>query len=285
MSKIHWTLVAEFPSQTNLVIACRQLDYLNIRYELRREPGVQQLWVADEALIPQVIKILQLTVEEPDASEPQKQSSSVPWSRLLHTFPVVVITIALGVLGAIVVAVRFDWVHWFTFQEFVIAGNQIGFQSAQEAFANGEYWRLLTPAFLHFGVFHVAFNTLWIWELGRRVERLVGSSQTLIMLLVMAVGSNMAQYWWGGPSLFGGLSGVVYGLLGYLWIRHKISPHPLTQLPAGIIGFMLVWLFICMSGVIDTLMAGSVANAAHAGGLLIGMVLAFSRIGQKRPSN
>ena len=68
MSKIHWTLVAEFPSQTNLVIACRQLDYLNIRYDLRREPGVQQLWVADEALIPQVIKILQLTVEEQDAS-------------------------------------------------------------------------------------------------------------------------------------------------------------------------------------------------------------------------
>ncbi|MCB1668337.1 MAG: rhomboid family intramembrane serine protease [Porticoccaceae bacterium] len=266
--------MAEFPAEANLVIACRQLDYLNIRYDLRRSSGVQQLWVANPEQVDQVVQILQITVPptEMDSAPARKQALLAGFER----FPVVCITLVLGVLGALVVPFQFDWVHWLTFQEFVIVGDQIGFRAAEESFDKGQYWRLLTPAFLHFGIFHIAFNSLWLWELGRRVELLVGSAQSAVMLLLMAVGANIAQYWWSGPSLFGGLSGVVYGLLGYLWIRHKIAPQRLTQLPRGVVGFMLAWLFICMTGVIDALMAGSVANAAHAGGLLIGMALAVS---------
>lgn len=262
-----WTLVAEFTAETNLVAACRQLDYRKIRYQLRRDTG-QQLWVADPEQVDTVLRILSLVIAAPAES---RQSLSLQQN--LRTFPVVCATIILGLIGALLVGYQFPLVHWFTFQDYVINGPQIGFYSAEEALAKGEYWRLLTPAFLHFGIFHVAFNSLWLWELGRRIERLAGSPQMLAIFLLTAVGSNIAQYWWDGPSLFGGLSGVVYGLLGYLWIRHQFSPHPLTRLPPGILGFMLFWLVICMTGAVEALLGSGVANAAHTGGLLIGMVL------------
>jgi len=90
---------------------------------------------------------------------------------------------------------------------------------------------------------------------------------------LMAVASNLGQYLWSGPSLFGGMSGVVYGLLGYVWIRHKVSPRPQLAIPPGLLGFMLFWLLLGMSGIIDLLMSGSIANAAHAVGLVTGMIL------------
>ena len=275
MTEPQWTLVAEFAADVSLVMACRQLDFMKIRYDIRRSPGVQQLWVNSPEDADAIMKILQMTVRSDmqDGNSPQRRLSIADQ---LRYFPVVCLTLLLGVLGYLLVKYQFDnGVHWLTFQDFVIVRGRIGFYDVNEAYSQGQYWRLLTPAFLHFGIFHIAFNGLWLWELGRRVERLNGSFQALVMFLLVAVGSNIAQYWWSGPSLFGGLSGVVYGLLGYLWIRHLIDGHPLTKLPTGVIGFMLIWLLVCMSGIVDLFMSGGVANAAHAGGLLIGMVLAI----------
>ena len=136
-----------------------------------------------------------------------------------------------------------------------------------------QYWRFITPVFLHFGIFHLAFNGLWIWELGRRIETGIGSLHLLGIILVSAVASNFGQYLWAGPSLFGGMSGVLYALLGYLWIRNLIAPNPILSLPKGIIGFMLAWLVFCMTGLVNLVMSGNIANAAHASGLLVGMLV------------
>lgn len=136
--------------------------------------------------------------------------------------------------------------------------------------ARGEFWRLLTPAFLHFGTFHILFNGLWLWELGRRLELVMGPGRYLMFVVVTAVAANIAQFV-GGPSVFGGMSGVVYALIGYIWMRQRLNPHPVLAVPPGIIGFMLVWLVICLTGIVDRFIAGSVANGAHVGGLLAGM--------------
>jgi GlpG protein len=132
---------------------------------------------------------------------------------------------------------------------------------------------LVTPVFLHFGIFHLAFNCLWLWELGRRIETLAGSLHMLMIVLLMAIASNLGQYLWSGPALFGGMSGVVYGLLGYIWIRNRVSPRPILSLPGGLLGFMLIWLLAGMSGFMELLMGVNIANAAHAIGLISGMVL------------
>ena len=73
--------------------------------------------------------------------------------------------------------------------------------------------------------------------------------------------------------MFGGMSGVIYGLLGYSWLWSRITGDPLLRLPTGLLGFMVGWLLLCMSGVVEALGFGAIANAAHAAGLAVGMAL------------
>jgi rhomboid protease GlpG len=80
----------------------------------------------------------------------------------------------------------------------------------------GEVWRLVTPIFLHGGLLHLLFNMLWLYQLGGQIEAQESSRSVAIMVLVFASICNTAQYLVSGP-LFVGMSGVVYGLLGYLW--------------------------------------------------------------------
>lgn len=87
---------------------------------------------------------------------------------------------------------------------------------------------------------------------------------------MFGLASNFAQYWWAGPSLFGGLSGVLYGLLGHCWIYQRLAPNPAYRLPPGVLVMMLAWLLICMTGIFELLQFGAIANAAHVGGLLTG---------------
>ena len=67
---------------------------------------------------------------------------------------------------------------------------------------------------------------------------------------------------------------MVYALVGYIWIRQWLNPNPMLAVPRGIIIFMLAWLVLCFSGVIDYFLAGGIANGAHLGGLLVGMFIA-----------
>ena len=87
----------------------------------------------------------------------------------------------------------------------------------------------------------------------------------LIMTLVLAVGSNLAQYFYGG-HMFGGLSGVVYGLLGYIWIQGKLDTGSGLFVQPSTVVMMIIWFFFCF-----TPWAGAIANGAHAAGLLMGI--------------
>ena len=135
---------------------------------------------------------------------------------------------------------------------------------------NHEWWRLLGPAFIHFSVLHFIFNLLWWSMLGSQVERKFGSSFIIILFVVTALVSNLAQLMVSGPN-FGGLSGVVYGLVGFVWITGWLRPQWGLYLPKAIVGFMLVWLLL---GFADVLWV-NMANAAHTAGLMSGCVMAW----------
>ena len=85
--------------------------------------------------------------------------------------------------------------------------------------------------------------------------------------------SNVSQFAFGGAGLFGGMSGVVYGLLGFSWVAPLQQPGWRIQPSTPIMLFMVGWLVLCMAGMVEVLGFGAVANAAHAGGLLCGAVL------------
>ena len=135
-----------------------------------------------------------------------------------------------------------------------------------------EWWRLLTPAFLHFSVLHIAFNLLWWWELGGIIERMQSGWRLLALTLVIALVSNAVQFLSYGPN-FGGLSAVVYGLLGYLWIYPYADPSAPFRLRNVIIIFMVGWLALGYTGVFDTLAGGTISNNGHLSGLLTGAAL------------
>lgn len=128
-------------------------------------------------------------------------------------------------------------------------------------------WRLVTPALLHLSVLHILFNLLWWQELGRVIEGFQSSTQLVLISLATAVVSNVAQFHASGPN-FGGLSGVVYGLLGYLWLYGRVNPAAGYGLRPEIVMFMLAWLVIAATGVV-----GNVANTAHFAGLISGCAL------------
>ena len=145
----------------------------------------------------------------------------------------------------------------------------------------GELWRLITPIFLHFGIFHIVFNMLWTWELGRLIEWRQGPVMLGVLVVSVALVSNLAQYFITGP-LFGGMSGVVYGLFGYVWIQGLTNPKFAIRLNPVIVKFMLGWFVICWSGLLEKFFGVAVANTAHTAGLLMGVAVAFAYSGAIR---
>ena len=266
-----------------LVIA---LNRRSIDHEIRRENNTTSLWIKDTTHADSVIEIIDQIQRVTNIRNTQaaiRPSADLVVRAYLKRIPITIGALLLCILGAVLVEFYSDLVSLFTFQNFIISSDRnISFEPLSMALQRNEWWRLITPAFLHFGLFHIVFNGLWLWEFGRRVELLVGSGAYLILLSALAIGANVGQYLWDGPALFGGFSGVVYGLLGYIWVRSKRIPHPLLMLPQSIFPLMIGWLLICLLGVVDLMIQGGVANGAHVSGLLIGMIFgAFA--GQREP--
>ncbi|VVN29315.1 rhomboid family intramembrane serine protease [Pseudomonas fluorescens] len=181
-----------------------------------------------------------------------------------------ILLLCLIVGGLTYLGENLQTLRWLTFLDFQVVGEYIHFTPLADSLAAGQWWRLVTPMLIHFGILHLAMNGMWYWELGRRTESRQGSINLIGLTLLFSLVSNYAQFVWSGATLFGGLSGVLYGLLGHCWIFQLLSPNPAYRLPRGVLVMMLVWLLVCMSGLISMIGFGEIANAAHVGGLLIG---------------
>ena len=134
----------------------------------------------------------------------------------------------------------------------------------------GQLWRLVTPIVIHFGILHFIFNMLWLYDLGSAVEQRQGMRRMAVLVFVTAILSNLAQFFWSGPG-FGGMSGVVYGLLTYAWVQGNYNPRAGIGLHQNIAIMMLVWFVICWLGLV-----GNVANMAHTVGLVCGAGLGIA---------
>ena len=148
------------------------------------------------------------------------------------------------------------------------------FVSIQE----GELWRLATPIFLHGGMLHLLFNMLWLYQLGGHIEPKLGSGRMTSLVVAIAVLSNVLQAVMQG-ALFVGMSGVVYGLLGFIWTKMQREPDSGFFIAPQTMMFMMIWLVVCFSPTLS----GVVANWAHFGGLAAGSALATLPI-WSRPS-
>ena len=187
-----------------------------------------------------------------------------------RSVPLTLTLIGLSCLGFLLVYLLPGLVGALTFTAFEIRDDQLRFVAN-----GGQYWRLLTPIFLHFGWLHIAFNCLWMWQLGGKLEQQFGSLMLGLLVVVIGIGSNVCQFLWSGSVPFGGMSGVIYGLLGYCIVAQRLFPGFAIALPPPIIWFMLGWLLFGMLAPTQVLGFGSVANGAHLGGFIFGIVAAL----------
>lgn len=132
-----------------------------------------------------------------------------------------------------------------------------------------QYWRWLTPALVHFGIMHITFNLFAWWVFGGIIERAQSSSRLLGIALTCALVGNWIEFFWSRDN-FGGLSGVVYGLLGYLWFYGRFNPRSTVALPSGMVVFMLIALGFGFTNILP------IANMAHLGGLIAGCLLGLA---------
>jgi GlpG protein len=160
---------------------------------------------------------------------------------------------------------------------FLPGGGSMGLQEVR----NGQIWRLITPIFMHGDILHIFFNLMWLRMLGTVIEYRQGWKWLLVIVLATASISNIAQYYVSGP-LFLGISGVVFGLLGYVWIKGKFDPFSGMFLPPGVVFMMLLWLGLGVSGVLEKGLGVGIANTAHIGGLVVGCIMGYLNTLRKR---
>ena len=252
------------------------LRRLRVPCRVSEEAGEQVLRVPAET----VEQVRQLYQRNPQgdgmvvAEQPARRGGGFFASLRRSPFTAAVLLLTFIVAAITLLGGNFETIRWFSFTDFRIDGDYAYFATLEQTLSEGQWWRMITPIFVHFGLLHLAMNSMWYWELGRRIEQRQGASMLLGLTLLFGVISNLSQYAFGGPGIFGGLSGVLFGLLGHCWLFQKVSPNEAYRLPPGVVVLMLVWLVICLTGVVDVVSFGTlaIANAAHVGGLVAGCI-------------
>lgn len=190
------------PLDEDLRKLTRFLRQRGLVHRITEEGGRQVVWTVDEADAQVVKAIYEQGV--PEAVEPAKPARTLtPTSpAMLRRVP---LTLAVLVITGLValwtgLGTRADAIIHLTFTPLA----PTGYLAANIDF--GQWWRLISPIFLHFGMLHLAFNGLWFWELGRRIELYSGSLWLLGLTILFGLTSNLAQWLVSPDVVFGGLS-------------------------------------------------------------------------------
>lgn len=277
----------KFSANADLTLVTQTLWRHKVPHRVRFVTGEQQLWLQDSQHY-SLAQALMQQVEQGIAADEKAGSAS---AGLLNSFvmadkvlstngvkvwfkstPITLMVLISTLLVALFsqLGSQLEAVAWFSFFPLVLDTQAYLVTGFDHLWL--QPWRLISPMLLHFGWLHLVFNVLWWLDLGRRIEcqsRLL----LVVLLLFTSVAANVAQAWQ-VASLFGGLSGVIYGLLGYIWVMDRYNPVR-YHLPQNILIFMLLWLLLGISGLFPALGFGDMANMAHIGGLVAGVAWGF----------
>ena len=155
-----------------------------------------------------------------------------------------------------------------------------------EKISQGQVWRLFTPALLHSDIFHLFFNMLWLIVLGKQIEQRLSPWSYVFFLLILGIFSNTMQYLASGPN-FIGFSGILCGMLTFIWERAKSAPWEGYELNRLTYLFMMVFIFgmasvqllsFFMEKSFNMGFSPNIANIAHLSGALIGYMIGKTNI-------
>ena len=247
-------LVFQFDSNDALQPILVELQKHDIAFQIQQTETKQELWIADQAYIDPVLLLCEQFAEQ------KKRTLSI---KNLKDTPVIFLLLIFTALSAF-----FTQLGESNQQYFFIAHMIFDPRSWQLYQGIELAWHSISPIFLHFGIEHVIFNSLMFWYLGSLLERLLGHVHVFVLIILLALCSNYAQLFMSGP-LFGGLSGVVYGLMMFAFC-YQFFIKPLF-LPKGLLYVAIVWLLLGLTPVFPYLGLGNMANTAHISGVLAGL--------------
>lgn len=254
-----------------------------VGHRITEEGGFQVLWLENPDHTDPVLEALDRFLSEPEVQQAVNATSQSPvfvagrWQPSPRHAPLV--------LAMIVIAATVAWVTdmgrsqlstvlmMVDPQNFAWNTLSARVEALRETLTAGQVWRLISPDFLHFSWTHIIFNSVMLWFLGSQVEWFDGKARLLALVVFASLVSNGLQYFVSGP-LFGGLSGVVYGILGYCWLSQRRLPR--FQFPPALVTFAVVWMVIGFTPLPEMLGLGRMANEAHLGGFIAGLALAVT---------
>ena len=267
------------PTDIDLRIFCGHLAQQRVRFRVFEEAGRQVLEVGAEVDAERVRADYAAWRDGRLVLHWLPQPPRRSWWPALRRYPAVTSLIALALLGF-----PATWpldaggcgpaLAWLTIVP--VGGDHCELQSASlhAVLASGQVWRLITPIFIHFGVAHLLLNAAVVIEFGRRIERGAGSFALLGLTLIIAIASNAAQFLATSAALFGGLSGVAYGLFAYVVARGRLDPAIVWRVNPSFSVAVVVMLVLLSSGVTERF-GLHIANTAHWIGLAGGAIAAL----------
>lgn len=144
------------------------------------------------------------------------------------------------------------------------SGKDLGVLIPSTAGLARQPWILFSSALPHLDPIHLLFNLSWWWLFGTRIERAWGAAALLGITLVLSAGSAAAQLAFSSPAV--GLSGVVYGLCGLLYVAQRTCPGLVGSVSPKTVQLFIAWFALCVAlTIMDVWHVGNVAHAAGAG--------------------
>lgn len=272
-------------------------DYLlveGIENKIDEEEGVWIIWIYSEEEVATAENLLKNFKKEPEIIATGKisqkankirekeETENAVYQKLMKKSKVIfgsktgigkitriliIISVIIGVFSLL--GKNWQFLRYIAIADYNISGNMISWAPGLREVSQGQIWRLITPIFIHYDIFHILFNMFWLYYLGSQVENIQGTKIIILLVLTIAIIPNVCQFYVSGPG-FGGMSGVNYGLLGYIWMRAKFDPLCGLNIEKYLIVWMMFWFFLGLTGFI-----GHIANIVHGVGLVTGMAWGY----------
>lgn len=280
-------LIYVFEKDENPAALSKLLWQHKVGHRILHKDGKEELWLVDstQAAYAQSLISNYVNGERPSANSETaiaNQSSSLKkvinhlWA-FCYRFPVTSGVLFFSLVVTLITGFgrNLEITFWFLFVPVGLVDGQLYFLPFSIALENAQYWRLITPAFLHFSVIHICFNLLWMWDIGRKVEQGVGSLLYFLGVLLIAVTANCLQYFIGQSAYFGGMSGVVYAVIGFAWLLPKLNPSYHTLISQPLMAVLMVFFALGYTDFFSMIGFGDIANTAHLSGLVLGLISAL----------
>jgi GlpG protein len=271
-------LVFQASPDINLTPITERLWQAQIPHRVIMNNGSQDLWVAHAEDAEQVKVWVQQwqaggLSAKPDAAEKtpwqvHSQQKLIAFSRFPITVVMMVVLWLIFAAQQVGLVLQVDWL----LEPIFWTGEKLDYMS----FWQNDVYRWWSPALIHLSLMHIVMNSFWWWVLAKEIELNDGHVALIILTLILALGAGFAQYLAVGPY-FAGLSGVTYGLMGWVWgrqYRYRDAPLPRYQLPSWLFPFMMVSMVVII--MFDSAFGGlNIGHESHIAGALMGVVIAI----------